>query len=833
MKSFFNYIIVISVISSLLVSCSFKEDLLIPESDNNGSSTLLIATVENFSRHNVTTKSIDDDERKVNDIAILLFGTPYGEDESVLIAEPLYAGENQLNFILNTSAKYIANIQDKSTENYKSFADFVDTFVNNEGKPVPISSCHLYIVANMSSRIQEESIAVLSYKEVDFLAINYNSNGIDIPDNGFPMIGFETVDLNTSSTQKNIDIVLKKLFAKINVKFRVQTEQTNNPGDVSNYVRPHFRPQSWQVCNVPTSVTLKEFDIAQEEAPATNVINSSVVHTFNFGSDSEDQKVEHSTSIDEWCEFSFYMPEYKVKPEKDRSSLNEDIINEGLAQGYKPTFCGSEQKPAYVKIIGEYSDHQGHISTVQYDLYLGQNEVDDFQVKRNQELNNDLLIKGLTNHIGADQNTVSVDHRVHITSTGYSISIERETLLDSHYEFRPMDISIQEGGIVVVKMPKNGQNSWFSAELSNINNKTGLYDSNKPGFRKYFTNDLVESLDRNLTASDDTVRFVLNSADVDNNRFRIWFYFDENVDSPYDPSLPDSDENKLFREGKIYVDHYDSQTSYQQNKAAERNRQFAFRQLNLWSINTDRVDSNNVPVDYSIEYFEEYLYNYAADDNYGVIDDGMPWGFYENGGRSLSNKYQALYANPSSMSGLLGNAFSLSELYTEAFNEIDARYDFYLTRDFPEDVDKDLVKARDYKGLEFTQEIAATTGIVNKRVSLSQNVDSAVEYCFNKNKRNQNGEVERIHWYLPAIDETEEILVDGFDYFPVFQSKWYWSSQSSYDKYDYTASSYFGSGLSSSSGYYYKDDIDRARATRVTVQDSTKRRFWKCWFAIH
>ena len=62
---------------------------------------------------------------------------------------------------------------------------------------------------------------------------------------------------------------------------------------------------------------------------------------------------------------------------------------------------------------------------------------------------------------------------------------------------------------------------------------------------------------------------------------------------------------------------------------------------------------------------------------------------------------------------------------------------------------------------------------------LNDDAESAVEYCYNKNKRNSSdGKVpNEFQWYLPATDEIEHIVSGGFGEFEVFQNKFYWSSQ--------------------------------------------------------
>lgn len=79
-------------------------------------------------------------------------------------------------------------------------------------------------------------------------------------------------------------------------------------------------------------------------------------------------------------------------------------------------------------------------------------------------------------------------------------------------------------------------------------------------------------------------------------------------------------------------------------------------------------------------------------------------------------------------------------------------------------------------------------------INLNERPRSAVEYCFNKNKRNDNGEVEidyrpvegildtyqgfgynRSKWFLPGIRQMESSLYTYYNMFPEFQGNFYWS----------------------------------------------------------
>lgn len=171
--------------------------------------------------------------------------------------------------------------------------------------------------------------------------------------------------------------------------------------------------------------------------------------------------------------------------------------------------------------------------------------------------------------------------------------------------------------------------------------------------------------------------------------------------------------------------------------------------------------------------------------------------------------------------GILDNIFDFSGNSIELFSKSgkEPYYDFYLSRDlFPIDklgsnVDTTLYK-RDYKGIEFNKEIAATlkTNTDPKAkidgITLAEPPQSAFAYCYNKNKRDVNGVVTNQKWFLPAIDEIEEIALSSYDEFnQVFQNKKYWSCQPAYERNIVRINPHYW--MRSWSGYEYQDYSDR------------------------
>lgn len=83
-----------------------------------------------------------------------------------------------------------------------------------------------------------------------------------------------------------------------------------------------------------------------------------------------------------------------------------------------------------------------------------------------------------------------------------------------------------------------------------------------------------------------------------------------------------------------------------------------------------------------------------------------------------------------------------------------------------------------YNGAEATQHIISKAG--QSTMNLNEKPRSAAEYCYNKNKRNDNGVVQGMTnssgWFLPGIRQLEAILTSYYNTYPEFQNNFYWSS---------------------------------------------------------
>ena len=785
-----------------LASCISLEDGLIPAQE--GQKMSVMASVADFSSVNIGTKALEEEESEVKELTMIVF-----DSEGNIVAEPVNLSGGNSVFMIDTQN---ATIMDKNGN---------PIYMNKEGQNASLAqtyqeklnACTIYMVANCWHVLEKETISTIS----DLLTVDIQVEKIGIPDHGIPMIGFKGgFDLSsdrTSTASTVADIVMDKLYAKVNVRFQINADQVINT--------PSFTLSGWTVSNIPANVRLGEPAEGAETANATGDVLATTRSstTRSYG----ELTITHSESAanPDYFQFTFYVPEHKVNP---TINVTDTVgVPRSEWQRYKPKFCSNTQKPMFVTVKGSYTDHHRQVRDVTYSLYLGQNNTDNFHINRNQELNNIITIKGLTNSVGgADwnpntpENNISVDHRVDVVDNGFSISMEREALLDSHFEVRPMDVFVSNGGKVVLTV--NGD--WLRIEKSYggvaaNNNATNATYIHNVGVRKYFTTNLVTD---ELSSDPITINAGENS--------RIWLYFDENA-NVYDKTIEDS---PMYRDITLTVDYYADANS----DVVTKSQPFSFRQMNLWRVRN--ADNTRY---YDIEYHEEYLYNYVSNDNYGKTTDGMAWGL---NGIQLSNLYNSAFTTESSgfIAEIIDNFGGFKELINEGIKNTSANpyYDFYLTRDsealdlLVDPTGEKGVVINDFKGFEFNQQIVATLlniginstnetekKIVELNVMLNQDPVSAISYCYNKNRRNPDGTISPVNqkWFLPSIDQIEEITMAGYQDFEVFQDKLYWSCQPAFDHNTISVRSTTGS---TASGNYMEDDIDRARATKIVVDEN-------------
>ncbi len=798
----------------------------------------VVARVARFDDREVDTRGTKNDaEAKVTCMAVAIFPIENGAIGDCVFYD--FREGSQLLFTINR----------QETKN--------GAYIYNVSEPYV-----MYVFANLPS-MTEEACANMSLAEMKAMA--YSVDDVKIPTNGFPMVGSlgdtitpegdgKTFILKpTSETNPTLPLVngeesdllnvpMKAMFAKVNFTIKVTPDQT-----VDTHLTPQFTLKSYTVNNVPASV-----DFAMGGKPRLNHSVTDDV-TSVIGPFVDPMPLLNGTTIargTQTINFTFYLPERFLTPTYQSHDGSQDGGKQGyydypfpvvsgkyraedldLRQRFKPLLPDG-QAATYVTINGTFRDHQQHEFDVTYDVYLGNDNYGNFDTERNCEYFHYINIRGILNsddqvNYEEGEMPVSIDHRVDVERVEpIIINLRRETQLDSHFEVRPLrirknpdykgDLSKAKVKVEVV-YDKTPAQKWIGLERSFGNgaqSSSATYlvatdlaadRQNSKGKRKYFTTDLTTNILAGESQKDTNGYSTTGGQSVvvpiTDNDEAVWIYVDEAlVAEAADATRKATIRVSVAEDGINYGAPID----------------YVIQQRQLFPV----TYGDNT---YLIEYEEEYLHNFDADDSYGQTDfEGMQWGLP---GIELSYDHQAI-----SFKHLLADGFT---------SDRKPFYDYYVSSH-----DSNASGTMHNRvGFDFCSEIIqVVNGQGNHDKDYSNNIDvlhlgqnpkSAIEYCYNKNKRNANGQVatstnaNNMKWYLPAIDQIEDIVMseygDGqktYTRFLDFQAKPYWSSQPSYIRhyayYNGPLTTLLGGAVH---GAYYTDDKDYARTTSVSYDN--------------
>ena len=811
----------------------------------------VVARVARFDDREIDTRGTKNDaEANVTCMAVAIFPIENGAIGDCVFYD--FRMGNQLLFTINR----------QETKN--------GAYIYNVDKPYV-----MYVFANLPT-MTEETCANMSLDQMKAMA--YSVENVKIPANGFPMIGSLGDATDTNDDKKGdttitpegdgktfilkpgsasnptlplvngeesdlLNVPMKGMFSKVNFTIKVTPDQT-----VDVHLTPQFTLKGYSVNNVPASV-----DFAMGGKPRLSHSVTDDV-TSVIGPFADPMPLLNGINIargTQTINFTFYLPERYLTPTYQSHDGSKDgqqgyynypfpVVSGkyraedlDLRQRFKPLLPDG-QAATYVTINGTFRDHQQHEFDVTYDVYLGDDNYGNFDTERNCEYFHYINIRGILNsddQVAYDPDKempVSIDHRVDVTRVEpIIINLRRETLLDSHFEVRPLRIRKNleyKGDLTKAKVKveviydKTPDQKWIGLERSFGNGTqqaNGTYlvatdltadRQNSLGKRKYFTTDLTYTTlagesqkDANgySTTGGQSVIFPITD-----NDYAVWIYVDEALVA---------EAGDATRKATIRVTYAEDGTNY------STPIDYVIQQRQLFPVTYGGIT-------YLIEYDEEYLHNFDASDSYGQTDfEGIQWGLPN---QQLSNRHRAYFAT-GTFAGIMN--WLMDE------EEVNAYYDFYLMRD----INSTSATRRDNAGFTFTNEIIQTIngyGGINSEAGdnidvlhLAQDPESAIEYCFNKNKRNADGQVawqdangtahsENLVWYLPAIDEIENIMMGAYSDFLVFQNKPYWSSQPAFFR---GRGHYHSALLVNEEADYYFDDTSSARATKILYSAGT------------
>lgn len=812
-----KYIKFIAILVALFTVSCIEEDIVTNEHTNKGGSSQiqLAARILPFTEYDVATRATRDGQQVVYDFII------FGNDSKCVY--------------YNHGTNDIINI-DRATA-------FGNASQDN------LSACDIYVLVNypgiyetiIEDAIAEDANDVIQFagtKSLDYFA-NITSDiahAVNMLESDLPRIGSITkIDLSTSSSISSgtiLPIDLQSLYAKM--VFNIKVDPTEEVADIINPNANTFQFEGYTVSNLPKKIDLW---------PGTEGDTHDAVEVYTEPVDGVLGNDVNQTPTTE-LSFSFYLPERFFKPETSAdeyeypfgkgSSIREEDLDRRqrykpkLGQGYTANdinYAGA----TYVTISGVFTNHQGHTFDVSYDIYVGNDNFGNFDIVRNRQYNNSIKITGIHNSTNQEAGDVSIDYRVDISHTRpiYS-NLRRETLLDAHYEVRPLRIRRNDkhsGDEKYVKVEviydngvtyPDGKGNWIGLERSfGVTNKdirdddatySDLYcpssSGSSAGKRKYFTYDLVnKSFSKGSNTTDDlkplhtSTSVVVPIPETKEDNECVWIYVDECTEAS---AAKDAKRSATIRLtcGKYVNDEF---------TPVGEPIDYVINQHKLFEVSWKGRK-------YHIEHEEEYLHNFDSEDTYEgnkTEEEGMEWGLHN---AQLSFDDNALFFDTDPNDDFFGTI--INNIQQDALTKVPLKYDFYVPKH-----DKEIVSSKaifhPFNGYDFFYDIVDDINANNTNrdtkfdgrindLPLSEISTYAIEYCYNRNKRQRNGMVANDYrkWYLPAIDEMEDIMMGGHNYFDEFHGKFYWSCQPSYVP-NYA---YFDGWVSKNTGSYYIDD---------------------------
>ena len=624
------------------------------------------------------------------------------------------------------------------------------------------------------SKNGDELLADGKYFILKPAASDTNTDGLPLVDHDGAGTGVEYVPTD------NLEIPMKALYAKVSFTIKVVPDQ-----DIADNAAPRFDLLSYQVNNIAATVDLDSttnsdsnvLEKSNEYAPSGVYAQGATTATFTFYL--PERYLTPTTSAENYAyPFKQNPGTYDETIDKDQNGIRDQ--DENLRQRFKGKLVDGKAA-TYITITGKFCDHQEHTYDVSYNIHLGGDNYSNFDLIRNTHYENTVTIRGIQNSSdqATDTEAISIDHRVNVErSTPLVINFRRETLLDAHYEVRPLRLrlvgeNIPTGTSATVQIlnedgTTNNIPEWVRMETSG-STSDHITSGVSTGKRKYFTADLVTK-----TLASNTSIDVANLSTANQT---LWIYIDENTTTQ-------------------------SRAAIVRITYGGESKDYKIVQNGLFEVVGD--ESGNT---YYIEQYEEYLYNYDAEDSYGQTkDEGMVWGLE---GVQLSNEHQSFYIDESDNTAWRN--------YTNNYDL--PTYDFYTAKHDGSFVTTAGGTVHSFAGQHFTEDIVKKSNNGVKTLTMDQQPSGAVEYCYNRNKRNSDGSISKVQWYLPSADELEDFIVPAYASFKEFQDNYYWTSQPAYIRNIF----FFGWWQSSSSGKaydiytfdVYDDNPEYARATKV------------------
>lgn len=379
--------ILVLFVLCLVHSCIEKESFEPVQSQTNGT-VVFSATPKGFTTANVGTKADGDEsdegfdpnvfENTIYNAFFLLFDNngllrvkgiaTVNEDNKTVTYN---VGRNVLSIFPSSTICFLANV-------HQSYYD--DDFV--VGKTTWTSLQSSYFSLTYAPVAETGCIGV---------PVKTDLNGDGVQEYALPMFGSKEIT-EPYSDSKDYSFKLERLFARVELHVSLGIQEDNS----ILTSEPQFSMVECEMKNIPTRVPLLPQSGATECANVADSQVSTKLHSEKIGSYNLTPNVNKTlyyspSTAKEYKSIYFYLPEHKLGD-----------CGSNSVQANKPTLIGGTQRPACISISGYLVDGEGTSFDAKYNIYLGGNSTDNFDLSRNTIYKNYVRING----------TSSADHRV-------------------------------------------------------------------------------------------------------------------------------------------------------------------------------------------------------------------------------------------------------------------------------------------------------------------------------------------------------------------------------------------------------------------------------------
>lgn len=219
---------------------------------------------------------------------------------------------------------------------------------------------------------------------------------VDMDDDGIqeyalPMFGSKVVNAPYNPASGHYAIELERLFARVEVLLSLGIQDDNNLLTSA----PQFALTQCDFVNISNLAPVLAQDGATicSDLPDSEVatkLTQSSMSSYNLSTGVNKTLYYSSSTSPDYRSFYFYVPEHKL-----------GNVGSNGTQSNKPSLInGTSKRPTYVSISGFLVDREGTSYNAKYNIYLGGNSTDNFDLSRNTIYRNYVRINGVNS---ADQ----------------------------------------------------------------------------------------------------------------------------------------------------------------------------------------------------------------------------------------------------------------------------------------------------------------------------------------------------------------------------------------------------------------------------------------------